>query len=185
MEEYYFKSKIQPSDGVISNVKKQQEGEDGVLQTNNKQLVQLQTTIDGLTDTAQSLNQTARVLCEKQKQMQTTIDGLTKREEANNRTVQELLEKKKQMQNTIDGLTKTEEANNRTVQELLEKKKQMQTTIDGLTKTVESLNQTVQMLCRKPNDVSTCKVEAVTASKWTEIPPAINIVKVPPHNVVS
>ena len=127
------------------------------MQTNNKQLVQLQTTIDGLTDTAQSLNQTARVLCEKQKQMQTTIDGLTKREEANNRTVQELLEKKKQMQ----------------------------TTIDGLTKTVESLNRTVHLLCRKPKDVSTCKVEAVTASKWTEIPPAINIVKVPPKNVVS
>ena len=61
----------------------------------------------------------------------------------------------------------------------------MQTTIDGLTKTVESLNQTVQLMSGQLEDVSTCKVEAVTASKWTEIPPAVNIVKVPPHNVVS
>jgi uncharacterized protein YabE (DUF348 family) len=43
------------------------------------------------------LNQTAKGLCEKQKQLQATINGQTKTEEANNRTVQELLEKQKQL----------------------------------------------------------------------------------------
>ena len=86
---------------------------------------------------------------------------------------------------TIDGLTKREEANNRTVQEPLEKKKQMQTTSDGLTKPEKSLNQRVQLMSGQLKDVSTCKVGTVTTSKWTEIVPAFNIVKVPPNNVVS
>jgi FtsZ-binding cell division protein ZapB len=104
-----------------------------------------------------------------------TIDVLTKTEEENNRTVQELREKQKQLQTTNDDLTKTVEANNRTIQELREKQKQLQTTIDCLTKTMEALNQTVQLRCLQPKDVSACKVETVSTSEGTEIPPAPNI----------
>jgi uncharacterized protein YigA (DUF484 family) len=86
---------------------------------------------------------------------------------------------------TIDDLTKTGKANNRTIQEQREKQKQLQANIDDLTKTVQSLNQTVQLLCGRLKDVSTCKVEAVITSKWTEIPLAINIATFLPNNVVS
>jgi hypothetical protein len=61
----------------------------------------------------------------------------------------------------------------------------LKATIDDLTKTVQSLNQTVQLQCGQRNDVSTGKVETVTTSKWTEIPPAINIATFLPNNVVS
>ena len=101
-----------------------------------------------------------------------------------NRTVQELVEKEKELQATIDGQTKTLNANNRTVQELGEIRKQLQANIDGLTKTVEALNRTVQLLCEHPKDVSTCKVETISTSKWTEIPPAINIANFRPNNIV-
>jgi hypothetical protein len=50
----------------------------------------------------------------------------------------------------------------------------MHFTIDGLTKTVAALSQKFKVLCAPPNNVSTCKVEAVTISKWTAIPPTIN-----------
>jgi uncharacterized protein YoxC len=36
--------------------------------------------------------------------------------------------------------------------------------LDGLTKAVESLNQTIEWLCGTPEDVSTCKIRAVTVS---------------------
>ena len=81
-------------------------------------------------------------------------------------------------------LQQTAEANNRTVQELRESQEQLQATIDGLTKTVEALNQTVQLLCKHSKEVSTCKVETVSTSKWTEIPPAINIANFRPNNIV-
>ena len=113
------------------------ERNDGVLQGNNKKRIQLQSNIDSLTETVKSLNQTAQVLCEKQRQLQTVIDGKTE----------------------------TEEANNRTVQELREKQKQLQATINVLTKTVEALNQTVKLPCAQSKDVSTCKVGVVTISK--------------------
>jgi ABC-type transporter Mla subunit MlaD len=132
----------------------------------------------------ESLNQTAQGLCEKQKQLQATIDGQTKTEEANNRTLQELRDKRKQLQVTIDSQIKTEEANNRTVQELRQKQTHLQATIDDLTKTVEALNQTVKMLCGQLNDVSTCKVEAVTITKFAENHPALNTVNVRSNTVV-
>ena len=113
------------------------ERNDGVLQGNNKKLVQLQSTINSFTETVKWLNQTTQMLCEKQKQLQATIDDQTK----------------------------TEETNNRTVQELREKQKQLQATINVLTKTVEALNQTVKLPCAQSKDVSTCKVGVVTISK--------------------
>ena len=61
----------------------------------------------------------------------------------------------------------------------------LKATISYLTKKIESLNQTVQLMSGQLEDVSTCKVGTVTTSKWTEILPAFNIVKVPAHNVVS
>ena len=146
MEEYGIKSKFQQSEGFISSFEKQLEGNDGILQSNNKKQVQLHTAIDGLTETVQSLYRTAQVLCDKQNQLQATIDGLTK----------------------------TEETNNRTAKELLEKQRQFQATIDDLKETVEALNQTVRVLCENPKDVSTRKVETVTASRLTAVPPAIN-----------
>ena len=36
--------------------------------------------------------------------------------------------------------------------------------LDGLTEIVESLNQTIKLLCGTPEDVSTCKLTAVTVS---------------------
>jgi chromosome segregation ATPase len=159
LEEYEFKYKLQLSEGVISSLKKRLEGNDGVMQSNNKKKVQLHTAIDGITETVESLNQTAQMLCEKHKQLQATIDGQTKTEGANNRTVQELREKHKQLQATIDVQTKTEGANNRTIQELREKQKQLQATIDGLKMTVEAVNQTFRVLCGQPQIVSTCKVK--------------------------
>ena len=126
--------------------KKQLEENDGLLQSNSKKHVQLENTITGLTETVKSLNRTAQVLCDKQNQLQATIDGLTK----------------------------TEETNNRTAKELLEKQRQFQANIDDLKGTVEALNQTVRVLCEHPKDVSTRKLETVTASRWTAVPPSIN-----------
>jgi SMC interacting uncharacterized protein involved in chromosome segregation len=71
-EEDEFKSKLQQSERVISSFKKQPQAN------------------DGLTETMESLNQTARGLCEKQKQLQATIDGLSKTVEALNQTVKML-----------------------------------------------------------------------------------------------
>ena len=128
MEEDEFKSKLQQSEGIISNLKEQLKAKDGVLQSNN--------------------------------------------------------EKQKQLLATIDVLTKTQEANNRTVQELRENQKQLKATIDDLEKAVEALNQTVQLQCVHPKDVSTCKVEALSTSEWTEIPPAVDIANFRPSTVV-
>jgi hypothetical protein len=88
-----------------------------------------------------------------------------------------------QLQTVVDGQTKTEKANNRTVQELRESQKQLRATIDGLNKTVEALNQMAPLLCEHPKNVSTCKVETVSTSKWTEIPPSIIITNFRPNNV--
>jgi predicted translin family RNA/ssDNA-binding protein len=74
------------------------------------------------------------------------------------------IETRKQMQTAIDEITRREETNNRTIQELREEQKQLVATIDDLTKTMEP-------------DVSTCKLEAVTSSKWSEKLPAIILVK--------
>ena len=87
LEEDEFKSKLQQSEGVINNLKRQLATKDGVLQNDNEK-----------------------------KQLLATIDVLTKREKANNRTLQELSEKQKQLQATIDVLRKTVEALNQTVQ---------------------------------------------------------------------
>ena len=188
-----FKSKIQQSENVISILKKQVELKNTALQNNNETLLQMQATIDGLTNTQGANNRTIQELHEKQKKLQDAIDGQTKTEEANNRTIQELREKQKQLQANIDGQTKTGEANKRTLQELREKQKQLQATIDGQTKTeeankrtieelrekqkqlqatigdltkkVEAMNQVVKLHCGQPKDVSTRKLQAVTTSK--------------------
>jgi septal ring factor EnvC (AmiA/AmiB activator) len=68
---------------------------------NNKNQIQLQTIIDDLTETLESLNQKAQGLCEKQKQLQVAIDCQTQPQEATKRTVQEQREKHKQLQATI------------------------------------------------------------------------------------
>jgi uncharacterized FlaG/YvyC family protein len=115
-------------------------------------------------------------------QSEDVISSLKKQLETKEEILRSNTETQKQLQATINGQTKTEETSNRTVQELREKGKQLQATIDGLTKTVETLNQTVKMLCWHPNDVSTCKVEAVTTCKCTEIPPVYNIFKVLPKD---
>ena len=61
-----------------------------------------------------------------------------------------------------NDLKKQLESKEKVLQINNEKKKQLQTTIDGLTKIVDLLNQTVKDLCEHPEDVSTCKVEAIT-----------------------
>jgi len=152
-----IKSTLQHSERDVSKFKKQVETNDGLLQSINMKHVQLQNKITGLTETVQSPNRTAQVVCEKQKQLQTTIDDLTK----------------------------TEETNNRTVQELLEKQRQFQASIDEQKETVEALNQTVLLLCEHPKDVSTCKLEAVATNKWTAVPPAINRANLQTNTLVS
>jgi SMC interacting uncharacterized protein involved in chromosome segregation len=104
-------------------------------------------------------------------------------EDSNNQMIQELHDKHKQLLDTIDHQTKMEESNNQTIQELREKHKQFQANINGQTKTVEAMKQNAHLVCGKLKDVSTRKVEAVTTSKWAEIPPAINIANVRPNNV--
>jgi chromosome segregation ATPase len=118
-----------------------------------------------------------------QKQMQATIDGLTLTVQANNQTIQELLERQEQYQATVDGKTNTEGANNQTVEQLHEKLEQCQATVDGQRKTMEAIKPAVPTPCGQQKDVSTCKVEAITTSKWAEIPPAINIAIFRPNNV--
>jgi len=86
-EEYEFKSKLQQSEGDISNFEKQLERNAGSMQSNNKKQVQPRTAINGFTETTGSLNRTAQMLCEKQNQLQATIDGLKKTVEALNQTV--------------------------------------------------------------------------------------------------
>ena len=108
---------------------------------------------------------------------------MKKQLEAKDAVLQSNSKKLVQLQTVVDGQTKTEKANTRTVQELRESQKQLRATIDGLKKTVESLNQTVRLLCENPKDVSTRKVETVTASRWTEIPPSIIITNFRPNNV--
>ena len=94
----------------------------------------------------------------------TLIQSLKEQIEAKEEVLNVKIETQKQLQTRIDDQTKREEANNRTVQELREKQKELQATINELIKTVEP-------------DVSTCKVEAVTTSKWSENLPSINVVK--------
>jgi conjugal transfer/entry exclusion protein len=106
---------------------------------------------------------------ELQNQMQATIDGLTVTKEANNRT--------------INDLRNTEVSNKRMLQELREEQKQLQATNDGLIKTAETMKRTAQLLCAQSVEVSTHEVEAITSSKWAEIPPAINIASFFPNNV--
>ena len=112
------------------------------------------------------------------------INHTKKQLEAKDEVLRSKNEKLEQLQTKIDGQTKMLEANNRTVQELRERQTQLQGTIDGLTKTVETLNQKVQLLCEHPQDVSTCRVETVSTSEWTEISPAINTANFRPNNVV-
>jgi hypothetical protein len=57
-------------------------------------------------------------------------------------------------------------------------------TIDNQKKTVKATKQTVPVLCVQQKGVSTRKVEAITTSKWAEIPPAINIANFRPINEV-
>jgi chromosome segregation ATPase len=58
-----YKTKFEQSEAVISGLKKQLEIKE-VLKNNNETQIQLQTDIDGLTKTVQSLNQTIQRLCE-------------------------------------------------------------------------------------------------------------------------
>jgi len=74
----------------------------------------------------------------------------------------------------IQVLMKQAEVKGKILKRNTETQKQMHFTIDGLTKTVAALSQKVEVLCGQPNDVNTCKVGAVTTSKWTAIPPTIN-----------
>jgi hypothetical protein len=85
----------------------------------------------------------------------------------------------------INGQPKTEEGKNGTVQELCEMRTQLQASINDLTKTVESLKQAVHLPCGQQKIVSTYDVEGVTTSKFTAVPPGINIVKILPNDVIS
>jgi uncharacterized protein YjcR len=105
-----------------------------------------------------------------QKQIQAIFDGLTSTEAANNRT--------------IDELRNTENTDLQTIQEFRGKLKQCQATaiVDDRRNTNQQIKP-VQLECGPQKEVSTCKVEANTTTKWAEIPPAINIANFRSNNV--
>jgi predicted methyltransferase len=57
-------SKLKQSEVVITGLKKKLEVKEEVLKSNNETQIQLQTDIDGLTKTVQSLNQMVQRLCD-------------------------------------------------------------------------------------------------------------------------
>jgi chromosome segregation ATPase len=63
-----YKTKFQQSEAVISGLEKQLEIKEEVLKSNNETQIQLQTDIDGLTKTVESLKQR---LCETQEHVST------------------------------------------------------------------------------------------------------------------
>jgi polyhydroxyalkanoate synthesis regulator phasin len=73
-----FKMKLEQSDAVSSDLKKQLQAKEDLLKNNIDKEKQLQTTIDGLTKTVDSLNQKLQVLCEPPKFVSTFhISALT------------------------------------------------------------------------------------------------------------
>jgi uncharacterized protein YjdB len=91
-------------------------------------------------------------------------NDLKKQLEVKEEVLNSINEKQEQLQTKIDGLTKTVDSINQVVHSLFEKQEQPQTKIDGLTKRVEILNKTSQLRCGTKEDVSTCKITAVTVS---------------------
>jgi chromosome segregation ATPase len=81
--------KLNKTEAVNSDLKKQLEVKEEVLKSINEKQTQLQTTIDGLTKTVDTMN---HQLFEKQTQLQTNIDGLTKKVELLNEMSQLLCE---------------------------------------------------------------------------------------------
>jgi hypothetical protein len=65
-----------------------------------------------------------------------------------------------------------------------EKLNELQSAIDEQTTTVEGLNRAVEILCGDQQYVSTCKIEALTISKLTEIPAAINTANLRTNDLV-
>jgi polyhydroxyalkanoate synthesis regulator phasin len=59
-----FKMKLEESNSVSSDLKRQLQEQEEVLKSNNDKQKQLQTTIDGLTKTVELLNKRLQVLCE-------------------------------------------------------------------------------------------------------------------------
>jgi polyhydroxyalkanoate synthesis regulator phasin len=59
-----FKMKLEESNSVSSDLRRQLQAKDDVLKSDNDIQKQLQTTIDGLKKTVDSLNQRLQVLCE-------------------------------------------------------------------------------------------------------------------------
>jgi chromosome segregation ATPase len=165
---------------VLFQLQKQQQSKQRILKCHIEPGNQTQEYFFGLHIAEGSNRQTVDELIEKQKQLQATIDNQTKTEETCKRTIQELVDEKIRLLDIIDNHTKANESNNLTIQELLEKQKQLQTNISGQIKTVETMK---QWICEQEKDVSTRKVEAITTSKWAEIPPAVNIANVRPNNV--
>jgi seryl-tRNA synthetase len=100
-----------------------------------------------------------------QKQLLDSIDNQTKTEGTNNRMIQELRDKHQQLLDSIDNQTKRDERNNRMMQELRDTQKQLQDTLDNQTKTVAPKKPTVLLPCGQQEEVSTCRVEAITTVK--------------------
>jgi predicted nuclease with TOPRIM domain len=59
-----FKTKLQQSDSVSSDLKRELQEKEELLKSNRDKQKQLQTTIDELTKTVEALNQRLQVLCE-------------------------------------------------------------------------------------------------------------------------
>jgi hypothetical protein len=70
--------KLEESDSVSSDLKRQLEAKEEVLKSNNDKQKQLQTAVDSLTKTVDSLNKRLQVLCEPPKFVSTfNIPALT------------------------------------------------------------------------------------------------------------
>jgi septation ring formation regulator EzrA len=73
-----FKKKLEESNSVNSDLKRQLQAKDEVLKSNDNTQKQLQATLDSLTKTVESLNQRLQVLCEPPKFVSTwNIPALT------------------------------------------------------------------------------------------------------------
>jgi polyhydroxyalkanoate synthesis regulator phasin len=56
--------KLEESNSVSSDLKRQLQEQEEIVKSNNDKQKQLQTTIDGLTETVEALNKRLQVLCE-------------------------------------------------------------------------------------------------------------------------
>jgi small-conductance mechanosensitive channel len=153
-----------------------------IIQQQQKELNQHKEKISALKMSERENTAIIKQMREMEKHFQATVDGLRNTEDSNRLIIQEQREELTQHKEKISALTMSERENTAIIKQMREKQKLLDT-INNQKKKVETKKQTVPLVCGQQKNVSTHKVEAITTSKWAEIPPAINIDNFPPNNV--